>query len=183
MNAVAELGPLAGQGAAAAAELAQQAGGLVGLPHPRQEVATQELRQHAGVNLVGLDLGLGNGLGGQRVRTTTSPTRGRSTSATAQQLVVASIATWSAGRRAFRRTAPASAGSRQTAHGARPCLGRRGCTPRPRACGRPGPRNVQYKESWEFSSDYGKTEGNPLGFSTGAVAGVWTTSPFFLLAK
>jgi len=67
VNAVAHHRPLANQGTAAAGQFTKLAGGLVGLPDFRQEVATQELGQDVGVDLVGLHFGLGDGLGGHGI--------------------------------------------------------------------------------------------------------------------
>ena len=67
VDAVPHHRPLADQRAAAAGQLAEPAGGLVGLPDLRQEVATEKLGQHVGIDLIGLDLGLGDGLGGQGI--------------------------------------------------------------------------------------------------------------------
>jgi hypothetical protein len=67
VDAVAHHRPLADQGRAAAGQFAEPAGLLVGLPDLRQEVAAEELGQDVGVDLVGLDLGLGDGFGSHGV--------------------------------------------------------------------------------------------------------------------
>ena len=67
VDAVANRGAVAHQGGAAAGQLTQQRGGFVGLPDLRQIITAQQLRQHFGVDLIGLDLRLSDGLGGQRI--------------------------------------------------------------------------------------------------------------------
>ena len=95
------------------------------------------------------------------LETTTLATCGRRASATAQQLVVASRATWSLGRRTF--VAKSSSVRRFSAKRSRWTtlpVARRG-RPRPRACGHQGRRNVHFRYSWEFLPCLGKTEGTP----------------------
>src|ERR1700735_5586859 len=76
-------------------QAAELLGGLVGLPDRGQVVAAQELGEDLGVDLVGLDLGLGDGASLERVADDDAVTKGRRTSTTAQVLVVASRAMWS----------------------------------------------------------------------------------------
>jgi len=62
MDAIPHGRPLVHQRTAPAGQLPQPPGLLVGHPNTGQEVGPQQLGQHPGVDLVGLDLGLGNGL-------------------------------------------------------------------------------------------------------------------------
>jgi hypothetical protein len=59
--------PLGHQGGAVSEQAAEPLGAVVGLPDRGQVVATEELGEDLGVDLVGLDLGLGDGVGLERI--------------------------------------------------------------------------------------------------------------------
>ncbi len=67
VNAVLEARAIGHQRGAFGGFAAQAAGIGVGLPHPRQVIQAQQVRQHGGVHAVGLDLGLGDGAGAQGI--------------------------------------------------------------------------------------------------------------------
>jgi len=121
------------------------------------------------------------------LETTTRATCGRSTSATAQQLVVASRATWSVGW----RNLPANSSSTRRSRANRsrqstlPAASTKQASttrlwtrsrPRPPACGHPAPQSVSWNRSWEFLPGRGKIGGHARAWAR-AAAEAWTTSP------
>jgi hypothetical protein len=67
VDAVLQPGAFTHQPGAAGAERAEALGVGVGVPHGGEILRAEQLRQHLGIHLVGLDLGLGDGAGQERV--------------------------------------------------------------------------------------------------------------------
>jgi hypothetical protein len=145
VHAVLDGHAVADQAGPPAGPAAQLLRGCVGLPHARQKVAAQQLGQHVGIDLVGLDLGLGDGFG---LHWIADHDLGH---ARPQRLdhrpgVGGRLQNDPVGRQ---QTQPSSVGTGRSDVARRPGPPRPRRRLRSRACGRPNQRSVSWSYSWQ----------------------------------